>query len=287
METRIKAIVLKKTPIKERDLVVQFLADNGAVFSAVAFGGQGGGPKHKSSPFQYGHALGMLVRSKFTGADQELVLIKEKWPVWGPEHIQSSYPAFELMSFFLEFIHKVARPMSWEDPIHQEHQGLYRVLSNALFFLEQDCLKGKNIKLNLPLHHFLFLAKLSFELGIAPDFRHCGHCHSDLNPKNLSVFQLQDGVFLCQQCSELYANIDVINLWHFLARAWEIKYSQALELAPFANERSCDLLMDHLRFHLHLSSSAFKVLPANLWLKVARKIQKAAKGGVGSVRNRG
>lgn len=247
METRLKAIVLKKYPIKERDLVVQFLSDSGDLFSAIAFGGQGGGPHHKSSPFQYGHALGLLVRSKFTGADQELIQIKEKWEVWSPENIAKSYRAFQLMSYMLEIVHKVARPKSWEQLDSTEHQGLYRLLSNALFYLD---LSVKSQQFNFDLHHSLFLAKLSFELGVAPEFRNCGFCRIDLRVGQLAEFSVQDGFFVCTQCREVPASREVQGLWHLLARTWELKYPEAEQLIPFLNVSSNEILASHLAHHL-------------------------------------
>lgn len=95
-----EGIVLRKTPVKERDLIVDFLCSTGERRSFYFFGQQGGGKKQTGSIFQLANALSFEVSGKKNAKNP---LLK-----WSAQHIASHYHAYELTLFilltFMEFL---------------------------------------------------------------------------------------------------------------------------------------------------------------------------------------
>ena len=99
--------------------------------------------------------------------------------------------------FFLEFLSKISVADELDGFENDHHDGLFNVLSNALFFLN-EAVKQKNFKSHN--HLFIFLAKLSVQLGITLDVEHCLFCGEALNSE-MCLFDPQNGGFSCHDCS--------------------------------------------------------------------------------------
>lgn len=95
---------------------------------------------------------------------------------------------------------------------HNDNQssdsGVFRVVSNAIFYLE-DALKPMtptntnitniNAGINIPAHTFLFLSKLLFELGVAPNLQNCVICKKQLTPSTPNlILGPRPGGFICE-----------------------------------------------------------------------------------------
>ena len=78
-----------------------------------------------------------------------------------------------------------------------EHDGLFNVLSNAMYFLDHS-LENKSFELYQQL--FLFLTKLTVQLGITPDIDHCLYCQKELLNKDMCLFLSHEGGFSCHEC---------------------------------------------------------------------------------------
>lgn len=157
-------IVLKKTVVKEQDLVVSVLTENGVKLDLYVYGGKSS-KKRQSSILEYGHVLSFKLKSdqKIKSGIQTLTDYNLKW---SSSTIRENYHAFYLMSFYLEIILNISTET--EDMEHEEHREFYNLLANSLFYLDKY---GK--KLDTYQHLFLFLTKVIYYMGIMPDLERC------------------------------------------------------------------------------------------------------------------
>ena len=112
----------------------------------------------------------------------------------------------------------------------------------------------------------IFLAKLIFELGIAPDFKYCPLCGGHLEFQNILSFEAQEGGFICTQCADkdvLKSNLVIIdqqvsqNFYHNLKLIWDLKYSEYLKI-NITDPLISDKLFHYFCFQFHLSEADFK-----------------------------
>lgn len=192
----IEGILINKTPYKERDIICHMLLRSGRTLALYVYGGQGGGKKSKGSILELGHMLACELSPRRKNLDSEIQIVKEYKLLWNPNHIRNDFKAFYLMSFFLEFIGKISVEEDLDLPAN-EHEGLFNVLSNALFYMDKAC---EQKQFDSYIHLFIFLAKLSIQLGITPDTESCLFCGVGLQ-ENMCLFTPQDGGFACSDCS--------------------------------------------------------------------------------------
>jgi recombinational DNA repair protein (RecF pathway) len=197
-----EGIVTHKVLYKERDLIVKLLLRNGLVGSFYVYGGQGGGKNHKPTLFELGSMMKVMVKEarvqRIEGS--ELMISAEHQRTWNAELIRHDIQAFYLTCLYFEILNKVAQ--SFQHGVssydHVENDGLFSVLSNALFHLE-IALEQKSF---LPEQHLnLFLIKLIFHLGIMPDTDTCSYCSTSLMESPSVNFISSGGHFSCQNCS--------------------------------------------------------------------------------------
>jgi len=166
MREKIEGLILSKHPQGERNLVSKVLLRNGKKISVLFFGGQGGGKKQKSSIVEPGYLLEIQLQSK-KGHRGELYSTNEWKLSWGHQQVRNNHQAFFLLCFFVEVLNKVSMEDDLlEDFTGDEDTGHFKVLSNALFYLDK-CLTEDNFELST--HTAFFLSKLMVELGIAPE----------------------------------------------------------------------------------------------------------------------
>lgn len=261
MQAKIEGIILNKTLWRERDLIVSMLLRNGKKISVVFYGGAGG-KKPKSKVIEWGHLLAVELK-KSAKASQSLWNASEYSLKWSPMLIRENHQAFYLMCFYLEMAQKLAVEVSHEqneDFFESEYSGLFRVLSNGLFYLE-DALK-KN-KLDIASHYFLFVAKLCFELGVSPHLQECFFCHGKLSLAESLQLSNKDGGIVCDQCQDktqderrVYAGQGKM-LWQGLVWSWQSRYDQyeSLKIESLAQAHG---LLDYLLYQFHLSPTDIK-----------------------------
>ena len=172
MHYKVEGILIRKIPHKERDLIGSLLLRNGKTISGVFYGGMGGGKKNKPSILESGRLfeVGFVHKKKELG-DGQLVSFRDYSLKWTPKNIRTNYQAFYLLNFFLEFISKVTFQASLESLDDGENEEIFRLLSNAIFYLEKSVTDDL---FELETQMLLFLTKAFLELGIAPSFRNCG-----------------------------------------------------------------------------------------------------------------
>lgn len=194
----LEGIIISKTPYKERDLICNLLLRSGKTISVYFYGGRGGGKKAKGSIIEVGFMFKITVGPRKKSLDTSIIIAKEYKHIWNYEYIREDYKAFCLASFYMEYIGKIAIESDLDEVTDNDHAGLFKVLSNSLFFLDHS-LKEKRFELNEQL--FLFLSKLTLELGVNPDINDCLYCGTPLKENELCLFDPQDGGFSCTECT--------------------------------------------------------------------------------------
>ncbi|MBT4790481.1 MAG: hypothetical protein HON90_02830 [Halobacteriovoraceae bacterium] len=195
---RIEGIIIHKTPYKERDVICNLLLRSGKLTSVYFYGGRGGGKNQKGSVLEVGFMLGVELSPRRKKIESDIKIAKEYNLLWSATHTRTSYAAFCLASFYMEYLSKISvaeNHLGFED---HEHEGVFNVLSNALFYLD-EAVKNNNLKLKA--HLFLFLSKLSVHLGIAKNVDDCLYCDKRFLDSELCFFDIQNGGFSCLECN--------------------------------------------------------------------------------------
>jgi len=243
-----EGIVVGKTPYKERDLIVKVLLRSGFLASFYVYGGQGGGKHHKPSLFEFGSM--MRIHTKEQGSKgvekTELMTVSEYERIWEPTSIRHNVKAFYLSCLYYEIILKFVVSYHPEHgELDQEHEGIFAVVSNALFYLDKS-LAANTFEAHQHLH--LFLVKLLYHLGIMPDVDYCVYCGEDLLQSEGVHFLITEGQFSCLNC------VQEKNDMGFLLRikkAYQTKYQNMHEVHG-TNLVETEKLLNYFCHHFHV-----------------------------------
>lgn len=243
-----EGIVVHKVPYKERDLIVKLLLRNGLVGSFYIYGGQGGGKNHKPTIFEIGSMVKIMIKDQRTKIDSsDLMISAEHQRVWEPQSIRHDIKAFYLVCMYFELIQKFSIPFQQgtSDYDNNDHEGIFSVVSNALFYMEDSLVKKQ---FNAHQHLTLFMVKLLFHLGIMPDTDNCSYCQADLMENESVVFLAANGQFACHQCSQ------GDNEKGFLLRIKKGYQTKYQDYAAFlgTNFSECDKLIQYFCHQYHL-----------------------------------
>ena len=260
MKTGIEGLLLYKTPYQDRHLIGQLLLRSGRLASVLFYGGQGGGKRKKPSLLELGSLLSVeLTPSRST---VELYRAKEWKPCWIHDSVRYHHRAFCLMCFYLEIIRKIAPLEDLSDENLQldcSHSGLFRVLSNALFYLKGSPLLNSGQEL------LIFLGKLLIDQGLFPQLQHCGLCHQNLNPFSRLYLGFRHGSFLCPDCylssdgegSVLKKGEPGRELWSLLGMIASSKY-QDLGRLELKQSEIVDALFHYFCFQFNFHRKDFR-----------------------------
>lgn len=243
-----EGLVIHRVPYKERDLIVKLLLRNGLVGSFYIYGGQGGGKNHKPSIFELGSMMKIMIKDQKTKIDSsDLMISAEHSRIWEPQSIRHDIRAFYLVCLYFELIQKFSIPFQHgtSDYQNQDHEGIFSVVSNALFYIE-DSLQKKQFEAHQ--HLTLFMVKLLFHLGIMPDTDSCSYCSAELLETPAVTFLPANGQFACQNCSQ------GDNEKGFLLRIKKGYQTRYQEYADFlgTNFPECDKLIQYFCHQFHL-----------------------------------
>jgi DNA repair protein RecO len=194
----VEGIIIHKTPYKERDLICNLLLRSGKILSIYFYGGRGGGKRNKGSILEVGFMLAIELNPRRKKIESDIQIAKEYKLLWDCDHIRTDFKAFYLASFYLEYMAKIAVEDDLVVSNDQEHAGLFNVLSNGLFYLDES-IRNKDFFLNT--HLFIFLTKLAVQMGITQDVETCLYCKKEFNLTELCLFDPQNGGFSCIECS--------------------------------------------------------------------------------------
>ncbi|MBL7663594.1 MAG: DNA repair protein RecO [Bacteriovoracaceae bacterium] len=254
MQTKIEGIVLQKSFYRDRDVIAKILLRSGKLLSVLFYGGRGGGKSQKSSIIELGFLLS--VELKATTKVTELYSAREWALKWDYKQIRDNHEAFYLMCLFLEVIQSLGVQEDMKNVEETEHEGIFNVLSNAIFYLEKS-VEAKN--LNSPGQLLFFLTKLLNKVGVLPDLDHCTHCGSDLADKRIHLESNQGGFSCClsQEQIEFSSDMDAQGIRHFMIRALRVPYAEIgkFELSHYDWSK---ILLRYLSFQFHFELNKFK-----------------------------
>jgi len=249
-----EGIVIHKVPYKERDLIVKLMMRNGTMGSFYVYGGQGGGKHHKPTIFELGSMVRIMIRDQKSSRidGNELMIAGETQRLWEPQSIRHNIQAFYLICLFFEILQKFSMnfQVGTSEYENSEHEGIFSVVSNALFHLNDALMKDQFVAHQ---HMTLFMVKLLFHLGIMPDTDHCSYCGTDLMEAPGVSFLPANGQFACTKC------VTAENEKGFLLRikkCYQTKYPDYLDLKG-TNFQEADKL-------IHFFCHNFQLRPVEL-----------------------
>ncbi len=260
MITKLEGIILSKVPFKDRHLICRLLLRSGEKISVVFYGGQGGGTKKKSSFLELGH----LVKVELTRAkrDASIYSVKEWSLSWHHKGIRENHRAFYLMCAFLELSDKlVVEANLFESLYHEqlEKDSMFKVLSNAIFYLERKIQKGEQFNSDL----FIFLGKTLIDQGVFPERNNCVLSGVDLSSVSEIALLDEQGGFADISC----LNQDMLDLkingseakvmWNYLCQLAMQKYDQ-LQSFNEVPVKFSNRMIDYLCYQVQVPRSEFK-----------------------------
>lgn len=241
----LEGIVAQVVPQKERDVLARLILREGSMVGVYVYGGMGGGKNAKPRIIEPGAMLRIETRAPRAGMNSELLTGSETTLLWRPVHMRHHAEAFALTCLLLEMALKTCVPYHPDSPEgDQEHVGLFNVLSNGLFHLDQAV--GMN-DFRWRGHLMLFMAKYLLQLGILPDESSCVFCGSDLNQVKSSSLVVEQGGFACSTCAHGEGG-DVRGM---VALAVRTRYPEWPEF-PDTPAQACIQLMQFWGYHLHV-----------------------------------
>ncbi len=250
-----EGLVIHKVPYKERDLIIKLIMRNGLLGSFYIYGGQGGGKHHKPTIFELGSMVKIMIReqkmSRVEG--QELMVAQESQRIWEPQSIRHDIQAFYLICLYFEVLQKFSMTfqLNSSDYEQPEHDGVFSVISNALFHLEDSLIKKQFVAHQ---HLMLFMVKLLFHLGIMPDTDSCSYCSVDLMESSGVTFLPANGQFACTQC------VTAENEKGFLLRikkSYQTRFQDYLDLSG-TNFQEADKLIQYFCHQYQLKTFDLK-----------------------------
>lgn len=229
MPTQFQGLIIKKTPFQDRALMVQLLLREGQKASVLFYGGQGGGSKKKPSQLELGTMLNVHVKP--SARPKEVVVAKEWNVLWMHKKIRHQYQAFNILCFYLQVIDKMAPEVDWAslDHVsgHDQAIGPFRVLSNALFYLEDSLEKEK---FSPHQHVMVFTAKLMAEMGVFPQTDACAVCGISLRPQKPLLLMPDRGGATCLMCAGFsHEQMNDDHLGAFLDKVWPGRYGDIIQ----------------------------------------------------------
>lgn len=248
----LEGLVTQIIPQKERDLVARLLLREGTLVSVYVYGGMGGGKNSKPRLFEPASMMRVDVRQNKTGVAADLLTVAESSLLWRSELIRHDAQAFALTCLYLEMTMKTAvsfNPADQEGSL-KEHAGLFAVLSNAFFYLDQS-LAQKNFQWRS--HLLLFLSKFLHHLGVMPDESSCVFCGEQLEGDVIAPLIQEQGGFACQECvrqASLQVG-EVLPVRPLLARAVRTSFKDWTQIPPVPQPVNVQL-MQFWSYHLHV-----------------------------------
>jgi len=264
----LEGIIIYKTAYKERDLICKLLLRSGKLVTLYFYGGRGGGKAQKGSILEVGYMLRVTMAPRRKKLDQDILIAKEWTLLWEPANIRNDFQAFYLVSFFFEVSQKIAidEDIKYLGEFEEEHQGIFNVLSNAIFNIDK-AVKEKNFEVFPQL--FLYLIKLTYHLGVVPNYRSCQHCDVDLKSVELAKFEPQNGGFTCYDClvqkdENLSENRFLFEelknskqLIAYIEHTLGLNYKNYIDLKDIPRG-SCEAVFNYFCYQFHLQAIQFK-----------------------------
>jgi DNA repair protein RecO len=247
-----EGIILKKIPVKEKDLMLVVLLRCGQKISIYIYGGQGGGKTHRSGQLQLGNLLEFHLQPNKTGLQTDVHSVKN-WNVkWAHQKLRHNHLAFYSICFELEVMAKVSLEIPLDLDQDSQQQGMFNVLSNAIYHFDQML----DDRVHLPHQQVvMFMAKLLHHLGIYPEVEFCQFCQCELknNPPRLNM----EGGFICSECAQgQKTEVQDAIVHSLLWRIRHMRFEQFAELHS-VDKKTIERMLQYLCFQMQLKPSDF------------------------------
>lgn len=244
MKTKIEGLLLYKISYRERDLIGDLLLRNGRKISVIFYDGGGG-----ATSLELGYMLRVEVNpSRFRKGD--LYTTREWKLIWCHQNIRLKYRAFYLLCVYLEIVRKATYKidLSFEDD-EKDSSEILSILGHALLFLDRHCTFDSRYQLGV------FLLKLFRVLGIFPQTEFCFRCRTSLISHPKICFVLEQGSFLCQNCSSSHSSDKEI--FDLILKVKSLKY-QDLHQGHLSSKIILIKLFDHFCYRFNIEKRDFK-----------------------------
>lgn len=193
VKTKIQGLLLSKRPFQNNHIIGNLLLRNGKKVVVVFYGGRGGGKKNSPSLLEPGFMYDLeMAKSK---KNSDLYRAKEWDHLWIHQKARNNYQVYCILCFFLEVVDRIAPEEDlWEihDDPHSDNEGLFRILSNSLFYLEKRLEEGKT---NVNVLIINFLCKLINEQGFLPMIDSCCLTEDPIRENEPVLFMHEKGGF--------------------------------------------------------------------------------------------
>jgi recombinational DNA repair protein (RecF pathway) len=274
MKTVLEGIVLHAYPQGENHLIAPILLRSGKRLATLFYNGKGGknfmnqSKRGSGKIFSPPIGLGQFLQMELTFSSRTSLAHTSQWnPQFYPQNIRHNVEAFSWHSLMSEILLKLSPEFSLsdhqelKDPYKQnnEFSGLFRVLSNGIFYLD-EALKDK--KFHLQSHITLFLGKLVWELGFAPKLDSCIKCLTSFREIPPQKLFHKEGGFLCQNChigilgSQFNTDLEVFRI---IQQSMHTPY-KLYDTLPPPSTKATETLFHYFCFQGGIDSARFKSL---------------------------
>lgn len=122
-----------------------------------------------------------------------------------------------------------------EKGVISEFTGIFRVASNALYYLEDSLLTGH---LTSSSHLWMFFCKLLWELGVAPNLQECVFCERPFATHSAVTFLQAQGGLACSHCHSQNepTSLGGSAFRHHYQQVASLKYCQYAALPPIESD---------------------------------------------------
>lgn len=182
--------------------------------------------------------------------NSDLVTASEWQHIWAHKLIRNSYRAFTLLCFMVEIINQISVEIDVVSGEDRSFAGNFRVLSNSLYFLENNFSADAE-----QFHLALFLAKLLLEQGIFPDINNCIHTSAKLDLNLPLYFYIDQGGFALDGTS--VQNQVASELLVFLRSVSSTQYKKMKDDA-LVNAQIVKILIDYFAVHMNVDLTRLK-----------------------------
>ncbi|MFG1484723.1 DNA repair protein RecO C-terminal domain-containing protein [Halobacteriovorax sp. RZ-1] len=258
----LEGILINKIPYQDKHLIGNLLLRNGNKISVMFYGGQGGGKKKVSSILQVGYLFKVgfgRVKNSF-----EILTSKDHVEKWCHKNISHSPMAFYLLCFFCEFCQSFAPQITHKDDLdlsEKSHEGIFRLLSNAIFRLESRVL-ASDFNANHEL--FIFLVKAMVELGIFPRTETCAVSGVEIGDNDFVSLSIEQGGFihfshLSLEEQRLVNGQEGKDLRSEMLKVAASKYSE-YQVGTQVQKSELNQLVNYICYHQHVQREHYKSL---------------------------
>ncbi|MBF0298868.1 MAG: hypothetical protein HQK51_09120 [Oligoflexia bacterium] len=284
MHAKVEGILISKMPYRERDILGKLLLRNGQKITVLFRNGRGGKRNKKTLCLELGYFLKTEISKSNIVYKEDDFFCANDWSLtWYHQKIRENIKAFYLMCVFLELGLKISLTASVFSIMNEsiifsnnnlKGEGVFNILSNALFFLEDSLIRNN---LNVTRDFLLFIVKLLYIEGVGINLKECVYCKNLFTPviptKMFAVRLVpKEGGFCCNICSEklnIKSNHQImIDTYTSVKQAVTTKYKNYSLLhvknSDISQSNASKILFNYFCYQFHFSRSEFKSIKS-LW----------------------